>query len=107
MTSLWIFDLFSSAPCPGHETLRLAGENPQRAGEIALAGLCRFERGKIAEDLLLSARNQRFPVFACRRILLQRRSEPRRHRMSRSASVFRIKADFHFNSIAHASTGCF
>jgi hypothetical protein len=65
----------------------------ERSPEIALARLLRFQPREIAQDLLLPARNQRFPAFRRSRIPLQRRLEPRRHGMLRAVPVVRIEAE--------------
>ena len=77
----------------------------ERSFEIAGTRFLRFQPSEIAEDLLLPARNQRFPVLQRSRIPSQRRLEPRRHGMLRAVPVPRIEAEFDFNAIADLRAG--
>src|SRR5258708_27052032 len=77
----------------------------QRSLEIALARLRRLQPREIAEDLLLPARDQRFPVLHRSRILSQRRLEPQRHGMLRAVSILRVEADLHPNTISDLRAG--
>ena len=63
-------ELRSTIPRPRHEPALPARKHMERSFEIAGARLRRFQPGEIAEDLLLPARDQRFPVLQRLRIVL-------------------------------------
>src|SRR5205814_4576048 len=91
--------LRSTISRPGHKASLPAREHMERSFEIAGTRPLRFKPREIAEDLLLPARNQRFPVLHRSRIFLQRRLEPRRRAMLRAVPIPRIEADLHPNAI--------
>src|SRR5437867_10323649 len=77
----------------------------ERSFEVALARLLRFQPREIAENLLLLAWIQRFPILHRSRISLQRRLKPQRHGMLWAVPVPRIETDLHPNAIADLRAG--
>jgi len=77
------------------------------AFEIAGLGFWRFQVGKVAQQFLLTARNQRVPILPGAGIVSQCRFEGRRHGMHGAVFVCIVKLYFHGDDVADLAAGGF